>query len=921
MRTRLYLALLTLSLAPHTAGAQCATWAEGYGPGGMNGTVSTMKVLDVDGSGPELYAGGEYTLANGESSGVARWNGEQWEPFGAWSIFRDVHALGVYDAGNGPRLYAAGYSGFLTPPFDSLASWNGVSWEAVPGAPNGDVRSLAVFNNELYVGGYFLTLSTGQYVYNLARWNGSAWSGVGGANSPVHELVVHDDGTGPALYAAGEFNEIGGQAHRGIARWNGSVWSAVGTNTMHVRALGIHDFGSGPNLVVGGGFSTFGGGTTPLTARWDGNSWIGLPGLMSPSTAATGAREFLTVGSGPSAELYAGGEFSFDAVTGPTNVARWTGTAWAPLANGVQGAVESLASFDDGTGTQLFAGGEITAAGGLQVQHAARWDGVAWHAVGATGGLTMEGIDASEGVWAAAHYDDGTGEALHVAGKMRGAGSLFGNVIARRSGTDWASLGSVAGSVYALEVFDDGSGPKLYAGGDFTAIGGVSVRGVARFNGTSWEEPPFVGGMSLQTNSNVWGLRGHDDGSGPALYVAGQLYFPGGFAFVARWSANGWSLVGTQSQTCPGTMGFGADLAVHDDGGGPALYLMGHNVRFDCEEFGGVAKWDGATWTKLGSGLLQFGVPGFPAPLRAGASFDDGQGPALYVGGSLQIASGTGYCRNVARWRNGAWEPLANGTEGSSVDALAVFDDGRGDGPALYVGGSLYVIGGVERVALGRWQRGAWGDANGWGPRGTLNIGSVRTLLSCVSAGERALFAGGWFLTTGTVGSAHIARLDACAEAGRTYCFGDGTGTACPCGNESAGVDRAGCKNSLGFGATLRARGEPSIGDDTLVLDGAHMSNASALYFQGTQSVGGGAGAVFGAGLRCAGGTTARIGTKNNVGGASSYPIPGDASISLRGHVTGPGTRTYQARYRNAFPMCVPELFNLTNAVEIVWRL
>ena len=34
-----------------------------------------------------------------------------------------------------------------------------------------------------------------------------------------------------------------------------------------------------------------------------------------------------------------------------------------------------------------------------------------------------------------------------------------------------------------------------------------------------------------------------------------------------------------------------------------------------------------------------------------------------------------------------------------------------------------------------------------------------------------------------------------------------------------------------------------------------------------------------------------------------------------------PGTRAeYQARYRDSQNFCTPELFNLTNAVEIVWE-
>src|SRR5262245_24587545 len=44
----------------------------------------------------------------------------------------------------------------------------------------------------------------------------------------VHALHVHDDGSGPALYAGGRFVLAGGSTVRNIARWDGAQWSALG---------------------------------------------------------------------------------------------------------------------------------------------------------------------------------------------------------------------------------------------------------------------------------------------------------------------------------------------------------------------------------------------------------------------------------------------------------------------------------------------------------------------------------------------------------------------------------------------------------------------------------------------------------------------------------------------------------------------
>jgi hypothetical protein len=94
------------------------------------------------------------------------------------------------------------------------------------------------------------------------------------------------------------------------------------------------------------------------------------------------------------------------------------------------------------------------------------------------------------------------------------------------------------------------------------------------------------------------------------------------------------------------------------------------------------------------------------------------------------------------------------------------------------------------------------------------------------------------------------------------------------------------------------------------------MPNSSCLYFQGTTQLS----LVFGDGLRCAGGTIVRLGTKINVAGASQYPSGADPSVHVKGAVAAPGTRTYQTWYRNAAPFCTPSTFNLTNGILVTWQ-
>ncbi len=150
------------------------------------------------------------------------------------------------------------------------------------------------------------------------------------------------------------------------------------------------------------------------------------------------------------------------------------------------------------------------------------------------------------------------------------------------------------------------------------------------------------------------------------------------------------------------------------------------------------------------------------------------------------------------------------------------------------------------------------------------------------------------------------------------FCFGDGTGTACPCANH--GTAGNGCASSLNAnGAHLGVAGTPSISADTFTLLGNGMPNSSALYFQGTSQVSGGAGAAFGDGKRCAGGSIRRLGTQLNAGGASQYPEAGDPAVSIGGANAAGDVRTYQVWYRNAAAFCTSDTFNLTNGHQVTW--
>ena len=153
------------------------------------------------------------------------------------------------------------------------------------------------------------------------------------------------------------------------------------------------------------------------------------------------------------------------------------------------------------------------------------------------------------------------------------------------------------------------------------------------------------------------------------------------------------------------------------------------------------------------------------------------------------------------------------------------------------------------------------------------------------------------------------------------FCFGDGSGTVCPCGNNSALGSGRGCVNSFGQGAFLTAVGSNSVSSDSVVLFASDLPTASStLFFQGTTQSNGGLGQVFGDGLRCASGALIRLGTRVASGGLAFYPGGGSPTVSTKGLVPAAGgTFQYQAWYRNSAAFCTSSLFNLSNGVTIPW--
>lgn len=157
-----------------------------------------------------------------------------------------------------------------------------------------------------------------------------------------------------------------------------------------------------------------------------------------------------------------------------------------------------------------------------------------------------------------------------------------------------------------------------------------------------------------------------------------------------------------------------------------------------------------------------------------------------------------------------------------------------------------------------------------------------------------------------------------------TFCVGDGSQVACPCGNNGAPLH--GCANSVSAaGARIVGTGGASVATDTLTLVVHDLPrNASVTIFQGTgYQLPSGFGAPFGDGLRCVGAPFVRLGNRLASNGALVFgaTVATDPRISIQGLIgASGGTRTYQAFYRNSANFCTASPVNLSNGIQIDWR-
>lgn len=583
-----------------------STWAD------LNIIHNFSQFLGIDNAGTPYMV--EHTFGSFEAV-IKRWDGTSWVYF-ATAQTPPTHQVedGRPPTPPDPRVYAVAqdtqnnlyFGGAFTHinglPINNLAKWDGTNWSAVGSGLN-QVNALVALPNGLVFAGGVDTLG---YIHN-GVWHPFSFGG--------SVYTIEADNLGQ-IYIGGVLGVINGEPMTLVAQWNGVTWTNMN--------WGFPDFGSGgvSSLEVGNQNRVYAAGELltavgqPLrhAAVWDGTSWDtlgeltgqGINGAFDVNAWSVAIEDLATTAEG---EIYAGGYFQAAGDETAYAIAKWDGTDWSPLGGGIgchiscrygykYGLVEAM---DVALSGNLYVAGSFTAAGNIPARNVARWDGTAWSAVGDTSFFlyydfpTSLAVDHNEHVYVPVSVGENLDE------------------VKKWNGSTWSTLGPAVQHVITLSTDKNGT--------VYRVIIQDEAKIVSYWNGSEWvqvgsEVPGYVGQI----------LFGEDN----------TLYLIGGFAAESNrlysamsFDGTNWVPFGASQLESSG----GATAGVFDEAG--VLYVVGASS-------GKTARWDGVSWSSLGTGLTALSV------LEANSLALDHQGN-LFIGGQFTKA-GPHHARHIAVW-------------------------------------------------------------------------------------------------------------------------------------------------------------------------------------------------------------------------------------------------------------------------------
>ncbi|MEZ6235368.1 MAG: GC-type dockerin domain-anchored protein [Phycisphaerales bacterium] len=669
--------------ASGVARGQCQeTWL----PGGRSNSPPTRAMTVWDrASGPVLVVAGHTSIATSDS-GVAAWNGTEWEHLGGsirdgevWAVASTPERLlvgGVFSSvGGSPGAFAA----MLTPtgwetmpgliaPANSVAfyrdqpvvgawfnglqggphAWDGSSWRLLGAGVNGNALDLEAVGDDLYAAGQF-TSAGGQPAARVARWDGGQWHALGsGLNGTVWTLEFHNG----VLYAGGEFTQSGATPVARIAAWSGSAWVQVGEGSPGV----VRDLVSTPSGLLALEQRTLVPSLTPARVRrWDGAQWA----VVSADLPENAPRSLAAFDDAP----YVG---TTDNVLPIGSLVRWTGASWVPMGDRSRELIPHAIDALPFEGRAVVAG-EFDSIGGIEgASIIAAWDGDRWEPFSPApepSGRIVRLLKENGALYAVGYFDNWPASAPTVGARWNGAAwEPFGSSPGGSSISDGAffrgelhvdvsdlgmnrriarAVGPTLETLPGIE-FDSKSRFVEYAGMLCMAVGTASIgsppvmyqNAVVGWDGSQWHVLADAGVFAEQTPWSLAVFEGR-------LLASGQFSFGDG---LAAFDGSQWQpfAPGLPPHPHPSIFGTTAVLRVVE------ARLFAFGLNFDCGQpapCGGFAEWDGSTWSVHSAG---------PESVVSNAS---PVGDELFVLGSFTPGSGGLRRASWARW--GHAEPRA----------------------------------------------------------------------------------------------------------------------------------------------------------------------------------------------------------------------------------------------------------------------
>ena len=664
---------------------------------GVDGVVYAM--VEYDG---QLIIGGHFTIVGDcVANGIAAWDGSKWSSLGSGiSGFQDygttVLAMTEY---NGNLIVGGGFRYIDDIEVNCIAEWDGNSWSALGEGVNGRVNALAVYDNELIVGGDFLSVESNYKITkHIARWNGSEWNpiivgevnGLGGYDYPVHSLEVYNNTliagggfsgrvkswngsswetyyAGPSFYSSvtvaltifrGDLiaSSVTGLGDGTIAKWNGSDWISLSSGDSYgINELKVYN----DQLIAAGSFNDANIGDMDANniIKWDGSNWTALASGVTGSWYCPGVHALAVFNE----ELIAGGGFSIVGDVAADGLAKWDGISWSVFSGGFSNVdrfyteINSFAIYND----QLVVSGDFWWAGNTDANRIAAWDGSNWIPFGSGINGVVNSLTVYNGK-------------LIAGGEFDTAGEVEANKIAAWDGSNWSPLGiGIDDDVYSLIVYDG----KLIAGGRFQNAGGISAKGLASWDGSNWSS------FSDDLTGYIYTMTIKDN----ELIVAGDYIWhnsnqiPAG---VAIWDGANWLFTDETSDT----------RRVR------ALTIFGDKIVVGCyyydddydKNFYRINAWDESGWSMLGyTDYYIYDIIVFDNNLYAGGEFKKMKSDSIYY---------------IATWDGDNWSSLGSGIEDNAneydryyVKKFIVFND------TLIIGGNFTIAGGKVSPYISQW--------------------------------------------------------------------------------------------------------------------------------------------------------------------------------------------------------------------------